>query len=308
MEVVKLENVVKRYGNQSVINGINLSINQGEIFGILGPNGVGKTTTIEMIIGIRSYEGSIKVFGEEVRNHLDSIKRRLGISLQITSLFPNLSVEETLNYFAILYDIPDYKKRVKQLIDDFNLSELLKQKTKSLSGGQRQRLIIALTVIHDPEIIFLDEPSTGLDPDVRNHIWGYIKKLHKKGKTIILTTHYMEEAHVLCNRIAFMNQGKIQAIGSEEELFKISKVVEKILIRRNLEEDLINSIRALDSCVSAYQDFHGVIALFSEKDSIGKVKQLLSQFTNYQNVDCSIEPPNLNDLFIMYTGRRLDDK
>lgn len=229
--VIKVENLVKSYNSLKAVKGISFVVYQNEVFGLLGPNGAGKTTTLEIIEGLRQADkGQISILDLDVHKDLKRIKPQIGVQLQASAFFDDLTVYETLDLFASFYphnqeDRALKEKRIKQIIIDFDLAEKEKAYTQKLSGGQKQRLAIGVAMVNDPEIIFLDEPTTGLDPQARHHTWEIVKKLQERGKTIVLTTHYMEEAEILCDRVAIMNEGQIISEGTPQKL--ISDLLEK---------------------------------------------------------------------------------
>jgi ABC-2 type transport system ATP-binding protein len=212
-EVIRVENLVKQYGDVTAVDNINFSIKKGHCFGLLGPNGAGKTTTIEIMEGIISpSKGEVLYYGKVVE---ESISQQIGIQFQHTALQDFLTVKETLNLFTSFYQKTIQHEKLIELCD---LGEFLKRDNRLLSGGQRQRLLLALALINDPEIVFLDEPTTGLDPQARRNFWQLIKNIKSQGKTIILTTHYMEEAEKLCDDIVIMDHGKIIESGTPKTL------------------------------------------------------------------------------------------
>ena len=215
---IETVNLIKRYKDKTVVNGINLKVKQGELFALLGTNGAGKTTTIKMLSTlILATEGEIKINGLDINKDKPKIKEILNVSPQETAIAPNLSVKENLEFMAGVYQIKNKEEKIKELITVFKLEGVLKQKAKTLSGGWQRRLSIAISLINDPKILFLDEPTLGLDVIARKELWAVIEKL--KGKiTIILTTHYMEEAEKLSDRIGIMANGKLIDIGTAKEL------------------------------------------------------------------------------------------
>ena len=211
---IRVEDVYKNYGAVQAVNGVSFEVGQGEVFGLLGPNGAGKTTTVEMLEGLRSPDsGRLEVLGIDAARQPDDLKQRIGVTLQTAELYPKLTVVEVLDLFRSFYkrSLP-----TEQLIEFLDLGERRTAQTRQLSGGQRQRLAVALALVNDPEVIFLDEPTTGLDPAARRSLWDLVQKLQAMGKTILLTTHYMEEAEVLCDRLAIMDHGRILALGTVE--------------------------------------------------------------------------------------------
>lgn len=218
---IKVEDLRKSYGYKEVLHGIDLEVQEGEIFALLGPNGAGKTTTVEILEGHRSRNnGNISVLGHDPANGKIDFKQRTGIVLQQTGVEPYLTVKETLDLFAGFYPNP---RPVENVMEVTGLIDLGKTRVRKLSGGQQRRLDVAVGLTGDPELLFLDEPTTGFDPSARRNAWEMIRKLQSIGKTIFLTTHYMDEAEYLSDRVAIIVNGKIIATGSPNELTKLNK-------------------------------------------------------------------------------------
>ncbi len=214
--VIEVIDLVKRYGEITAVDGITFSVDHGEIFGMLGPNGAGKTTTVEVLEGLRELdEGQAFVNGIDVTRDPQSVKAIIGVQLQQNAFFERLTLAETVDLFAALYgsDVDS-----DEVLDQVGLLERKKANYKELSGGQKQRLSIAVALVNDPVAMFLDEPTTGLDPQARRNLWGLITVLRQKGMAIMLTTHYMEEAQELCDRVAIIDQGKIVAMDTPTQL------------------------------------------------------------------------------------------
>jgi ABC-2 type transport system ATP-binding protein len=215
---IRIEGLVKRYGGVVAVDGLDLEVRKGECFGLLGPNGAGKTTTVEIMEGLLDpTAGSVEVLGLTWSGHADELRARIGVTLQETKLFEKLTVEETLRLFRSFYD-PRRALDVEALLLELQLGEKRASWVQKLSGGQRQRLAVALGLIGDPEVLFLDEPTTGLDPQSRRALWDTVHALRARGKTVVLTTHYMDEAERLCDRIAIVDHGKLIAIGTPAQL------------------------------------------------------------------------------------------
>ncbi|OQX51219.1 ABC transporter ATP-binding protein [candidate division CPR3 bacterium 4484_211] len=238
LSVIEVKNLHKSYNHIKAVNGISFKVFQGEVFGILGPNGAGKTTTLEIIETLRRPDkGEIMVAGLNVQNHSHEIKEKIGVQLQSSYFFDFLSLRELLNLFASFY-----KKKIDplEILAKVELTDKADSWAKHLSGGQKQRFSIAAALVNKPKILFLDEPTTGLDPQARHHLWEVIRRQNQEGITIVLTTHYMEEAEELCHRVAIMDQGKIIAIDTPNNLIKnllqngFKK--EKIVQQANLED------------------------------------------------------------------------
>lgn len=220
MFAIETTNLTKKFKDKTVVENLNLQIKQGELFSLLGTNGAGKTTTIKMLTTLLSpTNGEILINGLNIKNDAQKIKNIINMSPQETAIAPNLTVEENLEFMAGVYQIKNKKEKIDSLIKTFKLDEVLKQKAKTLSGGWQRKVSIAISLINDPQILFLDEPTLGLDVIARKELWDVINSL--KGKiTIILTTHYMEEAESLSSRIGIMLKGKLIAIGTAKELMK----------------------------------------------------------------------------------------
>lgn len=220
MNAIEIENLTKQYGDRTAVNSMNLTIKQGELFALLGVNGAGKTTTIKMLSClITPTSGDALLLGDSIINNPQAVKQKLNVSPQETAVAPNLTVKENLEMIAGIYGSKkdEIEKKVSEMLDVFGLTEVSSDKAKTLSGGMQRRLSIAMALISSPQILFLDEPTLGLDVLARRELWNAVEKL--KGKvTIILTTHYLEEAESLADRIAIMNKGEIKAIGTATEL------------------------------------------------------------------------------------------
>jgi ABC-2 type transport system ATP-binding protein len=214
--IISVKNLVKKYGNFEAVKGISFDVMEGEIFGLLGPNGAGKSTTLEIIETLRKKtSGSVMVDGFDLDKDPNDIKQAIGVQLQTSGFYPGLNLVELIDLFAGLYN---QKVNGRQLLKSVNLEDKAKAKYKDLSGGQKQRFSIATTLINSPKIIFLDEPTTGLDPQARRNLWDLIREIRTKGTTVIITTHYMDEAEILCDRIAIIDSGKIIAMDSPDRL------------------------------------------------------------------------------------------
>ena len=219
MEILKVTDLTKTYPNGvHAVRGISFSVDRGEVFGILGPNGAGKTTTLEMIEGLRPItSGTVILDGVNAGEKPYHIKQRIGIQLQSSAFFQNLKLTELLHMFADLYDA---QIDAIALLNEVGLRDKASFLVKNLSGGQKQRFSIATTLVNKPIMVFLDEPTTGLDPQARRNLWDLISGIKKRGTTVILTTHYMEEAQYLCDRVAIMDNGRIVALDTPEQLIK----------------------------------------------------------------------------------------
>jgi ABC-2 type transport system ATP-binding protein len=240
--IISVQNLVKNYGTFEAVKGISFDVAEGEIFGLLGPNGAGKSTTLEIIETLRpKTSGKIFVDGLDLDAKPAEIKKRIGVQLQSSGFYPALNLVELVQLFCGLYN---REVDPMELLDSVNLRDKAKAKVKELSGGQKQRFSVATTLINDPKIVFLDEPTTGLDPQARRNLWDLIKRIRSRGTTVIITTHYMDEAEYLCDRVAIIDSGKIVALASPDQL--IDDLVEggfereKVVKRANLEDVFIN--------------------------------------------------------------------
>ena len=205
--ILEVSNISKRYGDLLAVDDVSFIVERKEVFGILGPNGAGKTTTLEMIETLRPIDsGTVRIDGIDVQRDAQKVKRLIGVQLQSSSFFDKLTLKELLSIFGEMYN---RKVDALALLDEVELQDKAKSYVAQLSGGQKQRFSIAAALVNDPLILFLDEPTTGLDPQARRHLWGVIKRIRSEGKTIVITTHYMEEAEELCDRVAIMDHGKI---------------------------------------------------------------------------------------------------
>lgn len=214
--VISVTDLNKKYGNFHAVKGISFEVFEGEIFGLLGPNGAGKSSTLEIIETLRpKTSGTVKVVGFDLDTQPNFIKQQIGVQLQTSGFYPGLNLVELIDLFAGLYN---EKVNAKELLEQVNLQDKAQAKYKELSGGQKQRFSIATTLINKPKVIFLDEPTTGLDPQARRNLWQLIKKIQAEGTTIIITTHYMDEAEILCNRVSIIDDGKIIAIDTPDKL------------------------------------------------------------------------------------------
>ena len=240
--IIDVYGLTKRYGDQTVVKGIDFSVAKGEIFGILGPNGAGKTTTLEMLEALRTIDdGTAVIDGIDVAKHPKKIKDIIGIQLQSTNFYDHLTLTEQLKMFASLYG---GKVDVAALLAKVQLTEKAKNYVEQLSGGQKQRFAIASTLVNSPKVLFLDEPTTGLDPQARRNLWELIKQIREEGVTIVLTTHYMDEAELLCDRLAIMDNGQIITTDSPhnliQQLLKRGFMKKQVVEQANLEDVFID--------------------------------------------------------------------
>lgn len=242
MALITVKNLHKKYNDFEAVRGVSFEVKPGEVFGILGPNGAGKTTTLEMMEALRPItSGSVTIDGIDVTAHRYHVKEMIGVQLQSSSFFDRLTLVEILHLFSNLYA---QNKDPQELLEEVDLTDKAKSHVKALSGGQKQRFSIAAALVNDPIVLFLDEPTTGLDPQARRNLWELVKQIQASGKTIIITTHYMEEAEYLCDRIAIMDEGKIVALDTPKkliaDLLKRGFKPRKQIVAANLEDVFID--------------------------------------------------------------------
>jgi len=302
--VVEVTNLFKAYGNVKAVNGISFSITSGEIFGMLGPNGAGKSTTVEIIEGLRTADsGSATVLGIDVSKDNRTVKERIGVQSQSPALFPDLKVKEIINFFRSLY-----KKSVptSQIIELSSLQESQDVLFRNLSGGQQQRLSVALAFVNDPEIIVLDEPTTGLDPQARRAMWEVIEIFRNRGKTVLLTTHYMEEAQRLCDRIAIMDYGKIIALASPQQ--QIESNIKESAIQFKMKEcpgDQV--VGRLPHVSRIVKEGDNIVVYTNNIPSVISALLSLASQRSTELSELSVRQATLEDVFLKLTGKRIRD-
>jgi len=302
--IVECEHVTKSYGDIVAVNDVSLSIEQGEIFGLVGPNGAGKTTLIEIIESLRTPDnGSIRVLGLNPTNDADELQERIGVQLQTTSIQPNIKVKEAIKLFASLYRQPLPNPEI--LLKTFSLEDKVESPFKKLSGGQKQRVAIALALVNNPEVLFFDEITTGLDPQARRNMWQLVKDIRTEGKTIFLTTHYMEEAEELCDRVGVIDHGRIIALDTPENLVGSLGAESKVLFRVEDREVEAAEFRGL-SAVSRVERVEDNFILYTgDSDSTLKELVRLADKQGFKLRNIHTEIPNLDDVFLTITGREL---
>ncbi len=303
---VIVRDLVKRYGNVEAVRGVSFEVGAGEIFGMLGPNGAGKTSTLECVIGLREPDGgSIQVCGLDAKTHPTEVKRKLGAQLQSTALQDKITPREALRLFGSFYANP---AEPQALIDRFSLGEKADATFDSLSGGQKQRLALALAFVNRPEVVFLDEPTTGLDPQSRRELHKLIEQVRSEGHTVVLTTHYIEEAEQLCDRIAIIDRGKVIASGTPRELVGSSKSEPRIVVRtaRPLEQSLLAALSAVSEAGPVREGEGWELRTTNVSQTAIELVQLVQKQEN-ELLDLHVMKPSLEDVFIELTGSRLRD-
>jgi ABC-2 type transport system ATP-binding protein len=313
-KVIEIQNLKKTYQLNKPTNGhtifeavkgISFSVNKGEIFGILGPNGAGKTTTLEIIESLKKQtSGSVQVLGFDNVKDSDEIKKRIGVQLQSSDYLPALTLGELLDLFVSLYPHPS-PLGPKPLLKLVNLEDKEHELVKNLSGGQKQRFSIATTLVNNPEIIFLDEPTTGLDPAARRNLWQLIRDINQKGITIILTTHYMEEAEFLCGRVAIMDQGKILEIDEPKKLIDDLAHTTQIsfFVDKGLDSSLISGLPSVEK---VFNQFPKVILEINSLDSISDIiRHLKSNDISFSGF--TVRTASLEDVYLDLTGKEFEE-
>jgi ABC-2 type transport system ATP-binding protein len=279
---VSLEEVYKVYNKVPVVNNLSFEIQAGEMFGLLGPNGAGKSTTIRMLIALtRPTQGRIKVAGYDVNHDRDRVKQNIGVVLQQISVDNDLSVWENMEFHARMHHIPnpERQKLIDRWLEYVELSDRKNSLVKTLSGGMKRRLQIARALIHQPQVLFLDEPTVGLDPQTRRRLWEIIRDLNRQGMTILLTTHYMEEAEFLCDRIGIVDAGKLIELGTMD--YFRSKYGKGLIVKESgdrIQYEFFPTLEEAKAYLNSLGDKTGVM----------------------------VRPSNLEDIFVEMTGRRLD--
>jgi ABC-2 type transport system ATP-binding protein len=300
--IIQVEDLYKSYGAVEAVRGVSFAVEEGEVFGLLGPNGAGKTSCVEILEGLRTADrGKVRVCGLDPETSGERFKEKIGAVLQSTALPDKLRVKEAIELFAQFY-----RKRAStdDLLRRFQLDEKRDAFYSHLSGGQKQRLALAMALVNDPEVVFLDEPTAGLDPQVRREIYDIIEELKRGKKTVLLTTHYIEEAERLCDRVAIVDHGRVIAQGTPRELKQRSAGTTRIEVRlaRPLTDGMLGRLEGVADC----REFDGTYVLHSARPPqtiVALVKQLEAENNELQSLE--MFSPSLEDVFIELTGRRL---
>jgi ABC-2 type transport system ATP-binding protein len=300
--MVDVRNLVKSYHHKTVVKNVSFAARKADIFGVLGPNGAGKTTTLEMIEGIRTPDsGTAILAGLDVRRQKSAVQRVIGVQLQATTLFPELTLLETLQFFAALYP---KALDPRQLLSDVALEEKARAYPQDLSGGQRQRLALAIALVNDPQVLFLDEPTAGLDPQSRRMLWDIVFRLREQGKTILLTTHFMDEAQLLCDRIAIMDNGQIIALDTAAGL--IGGLGAQATLDCRLDGRATKSdIEGLDGVTGVRQATERYIIYTNAMQSTLVALLAYADTNGITLADLQVRVPTLEDVFLELTGREL---
>jgi ABC-2 type transport system ATP-binding protein len=302
--VIEVEKLTKRYGDFLAVDDISFSVRKGEVFALLGPNGAGKTTTVEMIDTLRTpTSGRVRLLGMDVTKKKHNIVRRIGVLPQGFSSFDAITVRETIQYYSRLFRRrgPD----IDGLIELVNLKDKAKEQYKTLSGGLKQRLGIAIALVNDPEVVFLDEPSTGLDPRARREVWEVLLGLKKKGTTVFLTTHYMEEAELLADTVAIISAGKIIARGSPGELTE-SNANYLVLTLRSVDEKVFEIVQKM-GFEPVHDDHKDIKVRVEHTDDVRNVLNAIKD-AGASLLGLDVRKPNLEEVFLKLTGEALRER
>ena len=311
MDVVKVRKLVKRFGDITAVDNVDLDIKEGEIYGLLGPNGAGKTTIINILCSmVKRDGGDLWLFNKRVDKSIESIKGRIGVVPQNIAIYDDLTAIENVMFFASLYGLKGdlLRERALEALEFVGLSEQEKNLPATFSGGMKRRLNIACAIAHHPDLIIMDEPTVGIDPQSRSHILKSVKKLNSMGSTIIYTTHYMEEAEHLCTRIGIIDHGKVIAEGTCEQLQSIVTDRKSIIVQTGIDEEInpegLKNIKGvLDVCVD---DNKVTIECLKESNCISDVMAFFTQ-QKIMVSDIRMQGVNLETAFLSLTGRRLRD-
>ncbi|ENQ3107988.1 ABC transporter ATP-binding protein [Bacillus cereus] len=307
-----VDHITKSFGKKEVVRGVSFSIEKGETFGLLGPNGAGKSTTISMICGLFPYDsGDIRVGGKSVKEHPMETKQKIGVVPQDIALYPTLSAKENLIFWGKMYGLSGAaaKKRADEVLAYVGLEERAKDKIETFSGGMKRRVNIGVALMHEPELLIMDEPTVGIDPQSRNHILETVKKLNEKGMTVIYTSHYMEEVEYLCERIAIVDHGKVIALGTKSEL--CNRLADGFMVKlqvNHYDEQLLQKLQALPVVerIVGDEDSNTIDIALTHSDAVGMVVSEVVG-NRVQIAKLEVQEPNLEALFLQLTGRSLRD-
>ena len=307
--IASMENVVKRFRAHVALDYLGLEISEGETLGLLGPNGAGKTTAIRVLTGLTSADmGEIRLFGSEMRGHAADIKRRFGVVPQDLAVYETLSARENLMYFGKLYRITGalLKQRVDEVLDVLGLTEVAGKSVKKFSGGMKRRLNIGCAIIHKPELLILDEPTVGIDPQSRNHILNFIEDLNRQGTTVFYTSHYMEEVERLCSRVLIMDAGRVIADGSVDELTRAVLFEETVeLEARDIAPSIIEDVKKVQGVLRA--DVESRTLTVTSTAGSQNLARIIECASPYVILSVSARKPTLEDAFLALTGKKLRD-
>ncbi len=306
-EVITVRSLVKRYGTLTALDGPSFTVDRGEIFGILGPNGAGKTTLVEILEGLTpTTEGTASVLGIEVTERPQAVKARIGVQLQAASYHQYLTLREILELFGSFYQ---RRADPLELLRRVRLEDRADARMRTLSGGMKQRFSIVAALVNEPDLVFFDEPTAGLDPDARLDLWEIVREVRASGATVVLTTHYMEEAEALCDRVAFMNQGQVVALDTPQGLIRSLNAPYRLTLTTAqplAEADVRGIPGALDVAQEQTADGFVVRIRAQTAPAVTTALTTLAQRAGADIVDLAVQPGTLEDVFLSVTGRRLN--
>jgi ABC-2 type transport system ATP-binding protein len=293
--VIQVRGLVKEYGALRAVDGVSFEVRRGEVFAFLGPNGAGKTTTCEILETLRHRtSGEVSVLGLDVAREPDAVRKRIGVLPQDFNAFDRLTCRENLKYFAAMFHA---KPDLDQLLGLVSLQEKAEARYETLSGGLKQRLGVAIALVNDPEVVFLDEPTTGLDPRARREVWDVLRGLRQRGKTVFLTTHYMEEAQVLADRVAILNRGKLVALDTPDALIRTHAPGQTVLVKGGAK---LQGALAVPSTRKA----EDLVVPVRGPDQLAEVVRALAKTGGYSGLE--VKTPTLEDVFLRLTGETLE--
>ncbi|MGV3025390.1 ABC transporter ATP-binding protein [Clostridium thermobutyricum] len=311
MDAIKIDGLIKRFGDFIAVDNININIKEGEIYGLLGPNGAGKSTTIGIMCGLlKPTNGKIEILGVDVTKSMKNQNKLIGLVPQEIALYGELTAYENLKFFGQLYNLKgrELEESIDRVLDFIGLQDVKKKIANTFSGGMKRRLNIGCALIHSPKIVIMDEPTVGIDPQSRNHILESVKKLNESGVTVIYTTHYMEEVELICNKIAIIDKGKVIAEGTKEELKNIVSDTNKLVISVNYIDKLnLNNLKSIRG-VRLVEIVDGKLEITSSKE-INNLNEILMELSKEDIEILGIEQKeiNLETIFLALTGRKLRD-
>jgi len=304
-----MQNIVKRYGNNTALDHMNMTITKGEVLGLLGPNGAGKSTAIRVLTGLAGADaGEARLFGKKMKGQALDLKRRIGVVPQDLALYDTLSARDNLAYFGKLYGVTGgaLKARVAEVLDVLGLSDVAKKAPKKFSGGMKRRLNIGCAVMHQPELLILDEPTVGIDPQSRNHILDFIEEMARQGTTVLYTSHYMEEVARLCSRILIMDAGRVIAEGSVEEITRSVLFEETMTLEvKDLAPSLLDNIRHIQGVIKCEAANQRIIV--TSTAGAANMHRILEVAMPYLILGVTAHRPTLEDAFLALTGKNLRD-
>jgi ABC-2 type transport system ATP-binding protein len=303
---IRVEGLTKRFGAFTAVDDVSFAVKPGEIFGILGPNGAGKTTTLEIIEGLQKpFKGKVSVLGMDILRESSRIKARVGVQLQSSAYYDYLTLREILSLLGSFYP-----RRLPpgQLLEQVGLKDQESLRMRQLSGGQQQRFTVAASLVNDPELVILDEPTTGLDPQARRNIWAMIQEIHRKDVTVVLTTHYMEEAQALCQRLAIMDQGRLVVVDTPQNLINSLKAAYtvKMVVPHPLSEDQVLSFNGSVASVQLHDENTYLLRLSNSPRALDMVLEGIVR-NDLRLEHLEISPVTLEDVFLELTGNELRD-